>query len=253
MANRRISIDTAEEICMMLQDGVYKDTEIAKELNCSVNCVREIKYRHTWKDVSEKYDFNYSTGHENDQTYKSKITKAQAIQICEYLQEGIITTTNIAKIVGCSKAVVRNIKYGITWKKVSKNYNFEIRHMLHNGNTNSAYFDDYIVQKTCEYIKEGKTTAEISKLTGMTYEYIKDIKSKRVRPEITDKYNFSKTPSEEEIDNLVDLWDKYVLEESNTESDYEIKKYMILGFKLAKSEANVELPSDYDEIKTLED
>ena len=254
MAKRkRITIDTAEEICMMLQDGRYKDKEIAKELNCSVSCVRAIKYRRTWKEVSDKYTFHHNSGHKNDQTYKSIITKEQAVQICEYLQEGILTTTNIAKLVGCSKSVVRNIKYGMTWKDVSKNYNFEIRHMCHNGKTNTAYFDDYIVKKICDYIKEGKSTAEISKLTGMTYEYIKDIKSKRFRTEITGKYDFNKSSREKEINNLVNLWDEYVLNSSDTEADYEIRKYMILGYKLAKSNAKVEIPSDYNGIKSLED
>lgn len=251
---KRITIDTAEKICKMLQDGSFKDTEIAKELKCSVSCVREIKYRHTWKEVSNKYTFNYNRGNKHIQTYKSTITRDQAIQICEYLQEGIISIPNIAKLVGCGNAVVRNIKYGMSWKDVSKDYNFKIRHMYHNGKTYPSYFDDDIVKTICDYIEEGKSPREISKLTGMTREYIAKLKTKRIRPEITGKYDFNKVPSKKEIDTLVNLWDKYVLNSSdNTEADYEIKKYMILGYKLAKSNAKVDIPSDYNDIKTLED
>lgn len=56
----------------------------------------------------------------------AKMTNAQAIQCCELLADGL-SIKETAKIVGVGVRSVAHIKYGESWKLLSKNYDFKIR------------------------------------------------------------------------------------------------------------------------------
>lgn len=86
-----------------------------------------------WCTQSENNDHARRTGHNlnfGTTHYRSKLTEEQVRIICEYLSIGnisyrdIIIAARLDPMEECNYDIVSNIKRGITYKSISKNYNF---------------------------------------------------------------------------------------------------------------------------------
>lgn len=71
-----------------------------------------------------KLGLNYS----GEESPKAIISEKQAIQVCEYLDEGKLSYSEIAKLCNIvsldASSLISAIRRGVSWRSVSKNYNF---------------------------------------------------------------------------------------------------------------------------------
>ena len=111
----------ATAICILLQDGSIRISDIAKITGVRVSSINKIKAGYNWRSVSCKYDFsNYKFGRgiSGENCCLSKITRNQAIQIKDLLKKGI-SPTEVSKIIGVSRPIVYHIKYGKAWTNIT--------------------------------------------------------------------------------------------------------------------------------------
>jgi len=138
------------------------------------------------------------TGEDN---YNTTISAEQAKQICDLLDTEKYTSIQISKIIKCSENAVRNIKNGISWKDISKNYNFRKYEYSRtpSGNPDVIYKGSSLrtlssdkVHEICQYIESGKYTAEeISIKLNVDKDIICNIKRGSIYKEISSQYDMS--------------------------------------------------------------
>ena len=111
---------------------------------------------------------------------KSKITKKQAKSISKMLEKNKLSISEIADANNTTRGVVYSIKYGYTWKEVSKKYKVENHHVQPKRNiTNrkSPVFlteDDVIL--ICESLENSDLTVlEISEIYGISKTKVESI------------------------------------------------------------------------------
>ena len=110
-----------------------------------------------WADDSLNHLYSLRSGNSLscEDCPQSTITNETAKEICQMLQDGY-RICEIVSDLGVSRNVVRHIKEGKSWRKISENYDFS--NMFSNRLTQSDY--DNILK----YSKEGKTVKEISEI-----------------------------------------------------------------------------------------
>ena len=171
----------------------------------------EVNHKDTIK--SHNYDTNleWCTRSENEMhAYKNnlikrlkkhskRLSKKQIKKICELLEENELSQYEIACKVGCSRQSVKRILEGISYFDISHQYNidnYEIKTDFSKkglDNVNSKYSDEQVIE-VCELIDSGKyELMEISKMTGMTYQSIRNIYYGTCRKDISKNYNFIKS------------------------------------------------------------
>lgn len=102
------------EICELLLDTKNTYEAIAKKYNVATETIRSINVRNTWTRISRKYDFP---------PRKVPLTKRQVHKVCRMLEKGIDDEI-IANEIGCTKFVIRRIKYRKNFKYISDKYKF---------------------------------------------------------------------------------------------------------------------------------
>ena len=135
-----------------------------------------------------------------EKNYLSKLTDNQVYQICELLQQGK-SYKEILDIIGMDSSpysnnydLIGNIKRGIAWKHISRNYDFS-----NISYTNSNFTTDQI-HDICRSLENGETYKDIYlRLFGIElkssrenknfYEFIRRIKNKKIFVDISNQYN----------------------------------------------------------------
>ena len=84
----------------------------------------------------------------------SNITEYQAVQVCELLSKSKYTNKEIGAMVGISPEYVQSIKSGHSWKRVSKDYEFNRRQ--------GRLFDDIEVRRLCQYFQDNNRNGNIN-------------------------------------------------------------------------------------------
>lgn len=114
LVNSKLTSSEVVEICELLLDTKNTYEAIAKMYNVSTENIRTIAIRKTWKRIGDNYDFP---------PRKVPLTKRQVHKACRMLEKGIDDEI-IGNELGCTKFVIRRIKYRKNWTQISKNYNF---------------------------------------------------------------------------------------------------------------------------------
>lgn len=111
--------DQARQVCEMIETGNYTNKEIADKFNSTVGIVNGIKNKKCWTEISKDYDVSKSK--------PKKFTESQIREICELIQSGNYYDTEIAKMYNTTPTQLKNLRDGIIWKDVIKDYDLTIR------------------------------------------------------------------------------------------------------------------------------
>lgn len=111
--------------------------------------------------------------------YNAKLSEEQVVKICELLQEGKSSKV-ISDLLNIHKDHIAHIKRGDIWKDISKNYNIKT--------TSKSRKTKEIIVKICEYIAEGLSDCEISKLTKTEQTEVSRIRRKKTHVKISCHY-----------------------------------------------------------------
>ena len=165
----QITEEDARRICEELAKGKSSKV-VSEELGYGHATVMHILLRHTWTQVSKNYVFP-----------NTKTTDDVARIICELLQDGK-TPKEISKELDVSKKVVEKIRCGETFKHISKDYVFKY---------DKCKIPDKVIHTVCAEIASGKyMLTEISERNNVSYSFVKNLKARKYREDITSLYKW---------------------------------------------------------------
>lgn len=168
----------ARQICEMLQEGKKSVKEISEITGLGGSMISGIKCGRYWTNISKDYDFSnvpYDKHNDDDKVNTVK-------EICNLLQENTLTHKEIANKLGVFSALVDNISKGRTWKSISKDYTFP--------DTRKPAEKDENLHRACFLFSEGESDNKISKDTGITRGFLRKLRRREVRTDISSQYNF---------------------------------------------------------------
>ena len=117
--NNKLTINQVHEICKLIEEGNYYDTEIAKMYNVSYTNISDIHKGKIWTEISKQYNLNVKK--------PRKFTESDIIEICKLLESGQYFTTEIAKMYNTNHSTICAIRDGKVWVNISKKYNMTKR------------------------------------------------------------------------------------------------------------------------------
>lgn len=122
------------------------------------------------------YDSNIGENH-----YNSILTEDTVHKICQCLQDGM-RNKEVSEMFNLDKDFIAHIKRGDIWNNIASQYKFSFRRVKRK----SSQF----IHKVCEFIKDGKTDQEITRLfDGDISRYdVKRIRDKVIHKVISDLY-----------------------------------------------------------------
>ena len=165
----QITEEDAKRICEELAKG-KSAKKVSEELGYTYATVMHILIRHSWTQVSKDYIFP-----------NTKTTDDVARLICELLQDGK-TPKEISEELDVSKKVVEKIRRGETFKHISKDYVFKY---------DKCKIPDKVIHTVCEEIASGKyLLTEISERNNVSYSFVKNLKARKYREDITSLYKW---------------------------------------------------------------
>ena len=166
---KQIVPERVVKICELLQEGKTAK-EAAKLCDCKESTVTHILAGVSWKHISKNYKFP-----------NKQLTEDLVRYICEELQKGR-KSKDIADELHITKFTVNKIKWGDTWKEISKDYNF---------NVSKFKCSDEVVRRICEDLSTKKfTRQQIADRNGVSLSFVKDIKCRKARTDISKDYDF---------------------------------------------------------------
>ena len=131
---------------------------------------------HAWKEgLCESF--------RGEKCHLAKMTEKDAIEICELIMQRK-TNKEIMEITGRSKKQIQHIRNKECWKAITKNYDFPKL-----GTTIPYKVSDSEVIEICKRIRDGIKDSKISEEFNCSREYIRDIRLKKRRRNIS-KYYF---------------------------------------------------------------
>lgn len=105
--------DTIHGICRLLEDG-WRNKDVADVFGVSRQYIGDIKSGHTAKYISDEYNVNVRK--------RQRYNPTLIIKICEYLEEGVMTYSEISEKLAVPIQYVRCIKARTINNKISKDY-----------------------------------------------------------------------------------------------------------------------------------
>ena len=150
------------------------------------NTLDNLEWATPKRNTIHAYESGLAKASMGENSYMSKITEKQCIEICELLQENKLSFKQIANKIGCSIKTVIHIKAGESWKHISKNYTFPKNEKLKPYST-----PEETIHKICKLLEEKKYTDKaIADMFGKNKEYVRDIRNHKRRNDISKNYNF---------------------------------------------------------------
>ena len=150
------------------------------------NTLDNLEWATPKRNTIHAYESGLAKASMGENSYMSKITEKQCIEICELLQENKLSFKQIANKIGCSTKTVIHIKAGESWKHISKNYTFPKNEKLKPYST-----PEETIHKICKLLEEKKYTDKaIADMFGKNKEYVRDIRNHKRRNDISKNYNF---------------------------------------------------------------
>lgn len=168
----------ARQVCELLQEGKKSVKEISEITGMNQSMVSGVKNGRYWTTISKDYKFdNIPYDRHTDDEKINRIRRT-----CELLQERNMSQEDISKEVGISRAMVEDISRGKSWKSISKDYDFpDMR--------KPAEIDENI-HKACLLFTDGVSDNAISKEIGISRGFLRKLRRREIRTDISNKYNF---------------------------------------------------------------
>lgn len=147
------------------------------------------EYNLEWCTAKENMEHarkhNLNNGIIGENSHLAKMNNITAIKCCILLSEGY-NTSAIAALLGISKKSVQHIKDGESWKYLKPHFKFK-----RIGKAIPYTLSDNDIHKICELLEE-KTYSDsyIATLFNVSREYIRDIRNRKRRHNISKDYNF---------------------------------------------------------------
>lgn len=121
---------------------------------------------------------------------RSIYTEAQIREACKLMEDPKNPPRYISKVTKVSRIVLYEIKKGVAWRHVSKDYNFPKTDFVFGSNNVNSRYGDMQVHKVCKLIEDGLYPREIEKRTGVSADTVQKIKKKEIWKQISDLYEF---------------------------------------------------------------
>lgn len=178
------------DICKLLEQNELSLTQIGKKVGCSRHVVDSILNKKTYVDVSDKFDLskyiiktNFSKCGDNSE--RTKYPDKQIKLVCELIDSGRYTLSEISKKINVPYQTVRNVYYGICRNDISKNYNFR------KTDKNPLYEDRKIlVIKVCDLLDNGYNSREVAEKLNVNRSFVRNILFGNVWKDITKNREF---------------------------------------------------------------
>lgn len=137
-----------------------------------------------WTDQSSNEHYAYVDGVKKYCPPKgtAKMSNEKVIEICEYLSLGKFSNREIANLCGVSLGDVENIKYRRSWQHISADYEFKTK--------NPPIITDDIIRSICKDLELGRKMTDIAIARRVKLDFVKGIKYRRIKTEISKDYNF---------------------------------------------------------------
>jgi hypothetical protein len=96
----------------------------------------------------------------------------------------------ISEILGVTEKTVQHIRSGETWKNLVKKYNFPKL-----SDVKPYTRDEKQIHEACKLLELHKySDVEIGNRCGLSREYVKDLRNKKIRTDISSLYNIDSSP-----------------------------------------------------------
>ena len=116
---------------------------------------------------------------------KALYTNSQIHECCKLMESDKYSLSEVSKMTGVCMPTIYNIRMGIAYHKIGKQYIFPKVPRI----SNSKYTDE-MIDKACKMKISGKSTKEISEITGIKVSTLNDVFKGRRRKKFFLKYNF---------------------------------------------------------------
>lgn len=167
--SNQLSEEGVTKICEALQSGMSAQ-KISNEYNYSLATVTHILCGNSWTQISKNYTFP-----------NKRIDDDIIHAICKRLEEGK-SYKEIAIEFNVGKRLVEHIKLGTTHKEISSQYNIVV---------NQFKVSDDVIHNICKDLVSGSYfMKDIAARNNVSLSFVKDIKYRRSRTDITDQYKW---------------------------------------------------------------
>lgn len=179
------------QLCELMCSGM-STRDAAKEVGISYPIAGSVRRKEIHKDISYKYDFPEVTNRGG-----GILSDEQVHEICKLLEDGEMRNQEIAKMFNVNSYTIQDIRKGVTWRRISDEYNF-----IRESNLNSVPavqdidVDNYkpkAASITVDQVKEiwkrlqnNDSMQSISKLLNISYSIVKKIKDRSRWTKVTD-------------------------------------------------------------------
>ena len=166
--------------------------EIAKKYNLKSYHIRYVRFCYSHQYIKDPFKF---MDKELTKSKKQKLTYDDIHKICKYLEEGC-STDFIKSKMNVTDEFIRQIRSEEIFKNISSSYTFTRKN-------NS--FDDETIHAICKDIASGEMSGNaIGRKYGVSGVYIRQLRQKEFRTDITNQYNFDKFIIKEQLpDSLI--------------------------------------------------
>lgn len=170
-----------------LKNGLTFDDLVVNHKNGLKNC--NASFNLEWVTSTENTDHAWKTGLCDDirgeNTHLAKITEEQAIQICELIMKKK-SNKEISKKLGVTPKTIQHIRSGECWKHIVCKYKFPKL-----GKAKPFQMSDDTIHQICKKLElKTLSDSEIGKEFGVSREFVRDIRRKKRRTNISQFYNF---------------------------------------------------------------
>lgn len=180
---RSVSDDDAHKVCQLYQSGKMP-AAIHRELpHISIGTIQSIvSSKDSYQDIKNQYDFTLVT-----RTKDRSIPNETVHLICKMLEKGNLPV-DISKQTGFPTVYIQNIRAGIAYKDISKQYTFP-----DNFKTINRKYDPEVVRKVCEQLQAGVIQTKIAEDTGVDICTVRNIRNRQAYNDISSGYKFPDT------------------------------------------------------------
>lgn len=167
--SKQLSEESVRTICEYIVKG-YSNNSISKMTDVSIGAIEHIRLRNSWTDISKDYEFP-----------EKRKSRDLVHKICKMLEDGYDYRT-IAETLDVRVEYVKKISYGDTRTDISKNYNIPHKKFK---------LADEVVHSICKDIEnKNGTLQEIADRNGVSRTFVKDIKGRKSRKDISVNYTW---------------------------------------------------------------
>lgn len=125
-------------VCELLEENVKSIQEISSITNVTVDVIRQVQKKKTWKNISDLYNVeDYSVDGR-----RMFYTLQQLILVCKSLEENKLTRKEIKNISGVKITTINGILRKKIYKNISVKFNI-LNYTIDNTFASEIYTDDY--------------------------------------------------------------------------------------------------------------